>query len=169
MSPLQRLDIAVRSITPLMLTVLLALLSMVPVRMPGDLSVVPAFSLMAVFYWTIYRPDLMPAPVVFLIGLLQDLASGGIPGLTAFVLLGTYGVVLNQRRVFLGKPFAVTWWGFLMVATGALVIRWTLSSILFGQFMQVLPAVTQFIATVALFPLVVWLFVRTHRRILPQG
>lgn len=168
MTGLQRIDTAVRSVTPVVMTVFLAFLTVVPVRMPGEFSVVPAFTLMAVFYWTIYRPDLMPAPAVFIIGLLQDLMTDAPLGLTALILVGTYGIVLNQRRIFLGKPFAVTWWGFMMVATAALVVRWLLSSILAGVFLRIGPGITQYLATIGLFPLVVWLFVRTHRRILPN-
>jgi len=37
---------------------------------------------MATFHWTIYRADLLPALWLFLIGTVQDLLSGGLPGVT---------------------------------------------------------------------------------------
>jgi len=167
-SALGRLDLALRSVTPFFLTVTLILLGTMPLAMPVDWPITPAFGLMAVFYWSVYRPDLLPALAVFALGVLQDLISAAPLGITAVIYLGTYGVVLNQRKVFLGKPFAMSWWGFMMVAIVAAVVRWLLSSIFAGRVLEGHRMVTELAATILLFPLLVWLFVTTHRRILPQ-
>jgi rod shape-determining protein MreD len=153
---------------PFFLTVALILLGAMPIAMPVDWPIAPAFGLMAVFYWSVYRPDLVPALAVFALGVLQDLISGGPLGLTAIIYLGTYGIVLNQRKIFLGKPFTMSWWGFMMVAIAASFVRWLLSSILAGRLLDIHRMVTELGATILLFPLAVWLFVATHRRILPK-
>lgn len=163
-----RLDQTIRSLVPFLLTLLLAVISVAPITMPFEMTIEPAFTLMAVFYWTIYRPDLMPAAAIFVVGVIQDLISGGVVGVTALLLLGTYGVVVTQRRLFLGKPFAVTWWGFLMVGLIAAIVSWALSSILAGQAMPLGPTIARYGLSVALFPLLVWLLIRTHRRVLPR-
>jgi rod shape-determining protein MreD len=164
---LSRVDLALRSVTPFCMTVVLILLGSMPIAMPVDWPITPAFGLMAVFYWSVYRPDLLPALAVFSLGLLQDLIGGGPLGITAVIFLGTYGIVLNQRKVFLGKPFAMSWWGFMMVAISADAVRWLLSSILAGRALEPHRIVTELGATILLFPLSVWLFVAAHRRILP--
>jgi rod shape-determining protein MreD len=162
------MDLALRSVTPFFMTAALILLGAMPIVMPVDWPITPAFGLMAVFYWSVYRPDLLPALAVFSLGVLQDLISGGPLGLSAIIYLGTYGIVLNQRKIFLGKPFAMSWWGFMMVAIAGSAVRWLLSSILAGQLLEIHRMVTELGATIVLFPLAVWLFVATHRRILPQ-
>ena len=76
----------------------------------------PALPLIAVFYWTLYRPDLMPPVAAFVIGLLQDIL-GGLPlGVSACVLVGVHAAVNTQRRFFIGKSFAVVWLGFALVS-----------------------------------------------------
>ena len=67
------------SLLPVATTVLAMLLSIQPVHIPGYEAVTPAFTLMAAYHWTIYRPDLLPALALFVIGTLQDLLTGG-PG-----------------------------------------------------------------------------------------
>lgn len=165
---LARLWMQFRSIMPFSMTLLLGVMAQLPLSMPVDINVVPAFTLMAVFYWTIYRPDLLPPPAIFLIGLAEDLMSGNLMGLSALLLLATYGLVLNQRRTFLGKPFAVTWWGFAIVAGLALTTEWLVVSLLSWRILGVTQLALQYVTTVTLFPLVVWLFVSTHRHILPR-
>lgn len=165
---LSRIDLALRSVTPFLLTVALILIGAMPLSMPVDLPITPAFGLMAVFYWSVYRPDLLPALAVFALGLLQDLISGAPLGITAVIWLGTFAIVLNQRKIFLGKPFAMSWWGFSMVAVAAGAARWLISSALAGYMLDAHRMTAELAATVLLFPLSVSLFVATHRRILPK-
>ena len=83
-----------------------------PWRLPAFAEVTPAFAVMAVFYWTIYRPERLPYVATFGIGVLQDLLAGTPLGMTALLLLVVQGVVASQRTFFRGKPFLVIWWGF---------------------------------------------------------
>jgi rod shape-determining protein MreD len=165
---LSRIDLALRSVTPFLLTLALILLGAMPLSMPVDVPITPAFGLMAVFYWSVYRPDLLPAVAVFALGLLQDLIAGAPLGITAVIWLAAFSIVLNQRKIFLGKPFAMSWWGFSMVAMAAGAARWLISSTLAGHLLDAHRMTAELASTVLLFPLSVWLFVATHRRILPK-
>jgi rod shape-determining protein MreD len=124
---------------------------------------------MAVFYWTIYRPDLMPISFLFIVGLIEDCVTGGALGVTSLILVGTHGILLGQRRVFLGKPFALTWWGFALVACGAAILRYLIASWQAGTLVAITQAVMQCVSTLVLFPLVVGLCVGLHRRLLPSA
>ncbi len=159
---------ALARLTPGLLTLLLGLMTTVPLSMSGDTSVVPFLTLMAVFYWTIYRPDLLPAWAVFSIGLVQDLLDGTLVGLTAFLLLIVHKLVLNNRRAFLGKPFGLAWIGFMVTAALVLLAGWLAHSIAFGHLLTLEEPALRLLTSVALFPLLVWFFVRTHRSLLPQ-
>lgn len=158
---------ALGKVTPGAMTLLFALLSVIPVRMPDGLTVAPFLSLMAVYYWTLYRPDLMLPVLIFLIGLVQDLIGGAYLGLTPLLLLGTYSFALSQRRLFLGKPFALIWGGFLLVLLATSSLSWGAVSLITRTPVPLLQPGLQFLSTLLLFPLMVWLFVRTHRRLLP--
>src|SRR3546814_2231338 len=60
MTATQRVDLWFRQATPIALTVLLAVLSAVPIGVPGYSAVVPGYTAMAAFYWAVFRPDLQP-------------------------------------------------------------------------------------------------------------
>ena len=166
---LQRLDRFARNLIPFALSLLLVIIGTLPFQIPGYGLVGANLALMSVFYWSVYRPDLLPPWVAFLIGLLQDILVGTPPGLNALVLLLARAMVVSQGRVFRGKSFLVMWWGFAMVALGAQVLVWLLTTALQFALLDPMPAVFQGVLTVALFPFLTWFFARTHHAILQQG
>lgn len=163
----QRLDVWARAVTPAMVTCLLAVFGTLPVGIPGLDLVVPIYTAMAVFYWAIYRPDLLPAPVAFAIGLWQDVMTGQPPGLYALVLVLVHGTALSQRRAFVGKPFFLAWLGFASIIATVGILVWLLSSVLATTLIDPQPGLFQYGMTIVAFPLVAWLLVRVHRYALP--
>lgn len=163
-----RLDIFARALVPTVTLLLLALLGAVPLRLPEYALVMPAWTLMAVYYWAIYRPELAPAFVVFMIGLLQDVLAGGHIGLTAFTLLIAYGLVVSQRRFFHGKSFGVVWWGFMLISVGAGILNWLTASVLTGGPIAPEARVFSVLLTIALYPPVVLCLSQAHKVAPPQ-
>ncbi len=146
------LEAALRIVAPFVACLALAILSEVPLYLPGYGAVAPDLLLMGVFYWSIYRPSLLPSAVVFVIGLVQD-ALVGVPfGVNALVLVLVQGVVTSQRRFFHGKSFVVVWWAFLLVAWCAGTLSWVLMMVLNQALMDPTAGVFQAALTVALYP-----------------
>jgi rod shape-determining protein MreD len=159
----QRIDAAAREATPAMLTLALILLDVVPLRLPQFAVITPSFALMSVYYWTMYRAELMPGPVVLALGIFQDIVSGGPLGVGAFVLLATHGAVLTQRRVLMRRPFAVGWVGFVGVALAAFALNWLIMAVLYLALFNPLAAGVQYLMTVALYPPVAGVLLAIHR------
>lgn len=164
-----RLDLAVRRLTPLLITLGLVVLAQVPMQLPAGMPISPAFAVIAVYFWALHQPDLIPAPAVFAIGLFQDILAGLPIGLSAFVLLVIYGLVVSQRRYFFGKSFGVLWWGFATVAVVVGVLEWAAMSLLSVQVLPVWPIAVEQFTTAALYPVVAYIFVLTHRSILREA
>ena len=59
---LTQVDNALARLLPVATTAAAAALSIQPLHIPGYAALAPAFTLMAVYHWTIYRPDLLPPP-----------------------------------------------------------------------------------------------------------
>ncbi len=155
-----------RAAIPVALTLVFVLLGVLPYGVPYIAPVFPAFTLMAVYFWTIYRPDLFPAVAVFAVGIFQDVLNDMPLGLSALVLLLVYGFVISQGRVFLGKSYLVVWSGFAVVAAGASLIGWTVASLRFATFIEPGSFAIQLLLSVALYPCVSWLFVFVQRKFL---
>jgi rod shape-determining protein MreD len=154
-------------LVPAVTTLIFAVISVVPLHIPGFAAVMPALALMAAYHWTIYRPDSLPLGAVFFIGLLLDLLNGtSYLGTTALMLLLARTVVLGQRRHLVNRVFPVLWLGFLVLTAGAIGFEWLLVSLLQGTLLGPRPFVFQAVLTVACFPAGSYLLAWVHRAFL---
>ncbi len=162
----QRLDVIARKLTPFALTLALIVLSVVPTHLPGFARVAPMLAVMAIYHWTLYRPELMPAAALFFLGLLQDSLLGTPLGVNVLVFLTVYGVVLSQRRFFAGKSFLITWLGFALVAAGAAAESWLLVSAFHVTLLEPTAVFYGYILTAGFFPVLAWIFIRWQQAFL---
>ncbi len=161
-----RLDNAAANLLPVTTMVLAAIASMQPIHLRGYAALTPAFILMAAYHWTIYRPDLLPPTALFMIGTVQDLLCGGVPGVTALVLLLARGVMLKFRRHFLNRPFPFVWAGFALLTGGAMLFLWTVNSLLAAELLDVGGTVFRGLLTVSVFPVASFLLGRSQRALM---
>lgn len=161
-----RMDTWVRHLVPFGITLALMLLTVVPTRIPGFAAVAPMLPLMGVYYWAIYRPDLLPAWAAFLIGLLYDIIGGTPLGVNALVMLLVQGTAASQRKFFLGKSFAVAWWAFGLLTGGAVGLAWLLVSFLIGRTIDPAPVIFEYLLTLSVFPVLTWTLARTQLALL---
>lgn len=162
----QRIDKAGRNLAPGAVTVMLALIGMVPLGLPAYSQISPNLTLIAIYYWGVHRPDLLRMPLIFFIGLLQDLLVGGPFGLTVIQLILVYWLVLTQRRLFLSSSFSLLWLGFALIMAAASLLQWAVFSLMIGHLLAPQPVFFQGLMTLALFPLVGWFLIRVHRAFL---
>lgn len=155
-----RLDKFARDLTPFGLTFVLLIVDAVPFHIPGFAQVAPLLPMIGIYFWAVYRPDLMPATAVFALGILHDFLSGLPVGVSAVTFLAVQGAAMAQRDFFFGKSFIIVWLGFLIVAAGALVLQWLLSSLVAGGFVDGRSALYQYGLTAAFFPILAWLLTR---------
>ncbi|MEE2699079.1 MAG: rod shape-determining protein MreD [Pseudomonadota bacterium] len=155
-----RIDLLARQLSPVLLTLVLVVISVVPVRILDFSTFVPLFPLASVYHWTIFRPNLLPIYAVFLIGILQDVLTGSPIGVNAFVYLLVYGAVLSQNVFFTDKSFFILWIGFALISAGAVVVNWFIISILNVTVVEIQNAVTQYFLTLGFFPAAAWFFLR---------
>ncbi len=162
---LRRLDGLATDLTPFVVALVLIMFSAMPINVSSIGPVAPNLGLIAVFYWTIYRPDLMPAIAVLPLGLWQDLMNAGPIGLNALTLLIVYGVIVFQRVFFRGKSFLIVWWAFGLTAAFAAAVFWLAVMAWHLRYVDPAPLAFQLGLTVAVFPLLYWLLSRIHRSI----
>lgn len=165
---LHRMDVLARQLTPFLLTLTLVIINVVPLHIPGFSRVAPLLPLMAVYHWAIFRPRLLPAYAVFLIGLLQDILTGAPVGVNALVFLLVYGAVLSQKQFFNGKSFFILWLGFSLIAAGAAMVNWLAISILHVTLAEPKTVFYQYLLTLAFFPAIAWVFMRWQHAFLRQ-
>lgn len=154
---------------PAATTLLAALISVLPVHIPGYAALTPVFTLMAAYHWTIYRPDLLPPLALFAIGLAEDLLAGSPIGINALLLLLSRSAVLGYRRHFVNRSFAFVWAGFALLTVMALFGLWALHCILSLGLSDFRVTVIRAVLTVAIFPLASFLLGRAQRAVMGAG
>ena len=90
------------SAVPVVLAVLGVLIANLPLSLFGGLLPSPLLALMPIYFWALVRPDLMPPIAAFGIGVLEDLFSGGPPGIWAAAFVVSYVLVDRERDTFAG-------------------------------------------------------------------
>ena len=153
---------------PITISVCLVLVATLPYGLPKSSLAAPILALISVYYWSVFRPELMPAGAAFLIGLMVDILSGGPPGLNALLLILVHWAASGQRRVLAGKSFAVSWLGHLLIAAGAAVINWFFASLFYTTAIESVPLVVSHAIGTAAYPLVA-LFLARMQLLIGQG
>ena len=156
----------INRLMPMLTTMLCVIASVVPAHLPAFTAVAPAFALMAIYHWTLYRPDLLPFMAVFAVGLLLDMLTAAPLGVSSLVLLLAYSLVLSQREHLLMRPFTIVWVGFLVLAVAVSALQWLVVSLFYGMLLDVRAFLFQGVLTVATYPVMSYLLVRVQRTLL---
>ena len=166
---LPRVNNGAARLLPVATTLLAAVISVLPVQIPGYAALTPVFTLMAAYHWTIYRPDLLPPFALFAIGLTEDLLAGSPIGVNALLLLLTRVAVLGYRRYFINRNFPFVWTGFTLLTATAMFGLWALHCMLDLSLLDFRNAVIRAALTIAVFPVASLMLGRTQRAMMGAG
>lgn len=149
---------------PFLCAALGAILANFPVSFLGGVLPPPLFVLMPLYFWALVRPDLMPPAAVFALGILQDLLSGGPPGIWAASFIATYTIIDRQRDSFAGLSGWAAIMGFAVAALIASLCAYLLAALYFLKFPAVLPVLASWIVSLFLYFPAVVVMGAIHRR-----
>ena len=161
--PWRQLDIAARYTFPSGSLVFGLFVIGMPFGIPGQAELWPVYTLACVYFWSLYRPASLPAPVVVLAGVLLGLLGLSPFGLWAVLLLVLQGVVLAVRRRLAPQSFFLTWLAFCGLAVTIAALAWLLESLLTLKMLPVQPLLIEALFSVGLYPVVAGFFIRAHR------
>ncbi|MEO1015954.1 MAG: rod shape-determining protein MreD [Pseudomonadota bacterium] len=139
-----------------------------PLRLAEGAVPTPVLPLVVVYYWSIYSPSNLPAFGIFLIGLFQDLLTGGPLGLWPTIYLLASYLVATQRSYFHGREQRVVWLGFAVIAFISAVVLWSVMSLMSGAPLPVRWLAVQMAGTILLYPLIAGAFAEFHRRVIVE-
>ena len=158
-------------LVPLATTFALTLFGVLPLPIPYYGVVAPSLTLIAVYYWMVFRPDLMPSLGLFAIGIVNDALAGAPLGVSPLIYLVIQVAIVSQRRFLVGQPFWMLWSGFALLVPPATLFEWSALSLLREAPLPPLSAMTAALLTILLFPLLAYVLVRLQRALLgvPPG
>jgi rod shape-determining protein MreD len=159
----RRLDAMSRHAWPGTVMFLGLLVIGLPFGVPGQAELRPAYAMSCVFFWSLYRPASLPAPVVAGAGVLLDLLGMSPLGMWAVLLLVLQGSTLAARRRLIPQGFLMTWLVFFAFACAGAGLAWGMESVLELNMLPVWPAVIVGLAAAGVYPALAGFFIRAHR------
>jgi len=148
------------------LTCLLLILSLVSFSLPFTGAIRPLFILIPLYYWSVYRPTIMPLLWVFALGLLIDLIMGVPVGLHAALFVIAHFIIKTQRLFLMGQPYMMLWLGFMIVCMSVFAVKWLFFMALYQSTIAINAPLSSAGITILLFPIFASVLALVHR-ILP--
>jgi rod shape-determining protein MreD len=112
-----------------------------------------SFLLIGIYFWLIFKPSLIPYPLLFAAGLMLDFLSGGLVGVYTFCFMILGIIVRNQRKFLLGQSWSVVWAGFCVAVVIMTFIQFLAYSLAYLTFPPLLPMCFGFAISCLLYPL----------------
>ena len=142
-------------------------LDIIALPSPFDVLMIIPFLNIGVYYWAAYRPALIPAIAVFILGLLVDIMAGTPLGLSAVLLVLVRWAVADQRAFLSGQSFPMVWLVFIVMNTAIVLLQWLVTGLVNLGWANIMSLSPQIIAGVIAFPPLCMIFHLVHK-ILPS-
>ena len=151
---------------PVGVTVLLAILMLLPIGSGVANVTMPHLVLISVFYWLSSRPLLMPYGACAAIGFALDLWLDVPLGLNMVLLLLARLFVLGQLKHYKGRNRVVHWAVFSVMAVALYALSWIIMSIVGGKLWPLKPLALQWLVTAFSYAPVAFVLGRLRRWVL---
>ena len=125
-----------------------AFLSNIPISLTGGALPPPLLALVPIYFWCLVRPDLMTPATTFAIGIVEDVLSGGAPGLWTLSFVLTYAAVARSRDSFAGLSGLGAVLGFSVAALVACTCAYAITALSFWRLPLPGPIVSELAMTV---------------------
>lgn len=160
---LQRSRAILWAIAPFLIALFCVMVYAAPFHI-GDLTIpMPVLPLMAIYFWTMRNPRLMPPIAIFLIGLFQDFVTGGPVGLWALAYLLSTAIMATQREIFIGRGRTSLWVGFMLAILITTVLVWVIARLSLGAAPFAARLGMEMLITLIFYPAVGRIFSLVHR------
>jgi rod shape-determining protein MreD len=128
------------------------------------LNVMGIFYVASIYYWSIYRPSLWPAWLLFVTGLVKDMILG-LPyiGLNSLVFITIYMIVRNQRTFLSGQGFFMIWAGYGLVCLLTCFIFWIALCLYLAATAPYVSLSIEFFVMILSFPLIISVMGLLHK------
>lgn len=145
---------------PVLLLLFAALVSLTPMPFAGDMAIMPSFSLITVFYWSLLRPAQLPAITIFIAGLIIDAFAAPALGLNILILLTMRMMAIRFSSRFARQTIWFFWAGFWLMSLPCWLIFWMLASLQADRVLSMTPALLDWSFTALCYPLLHLVFTR---------
>lgn len=153
------------AVVPFGMAVVGCLLANLPVSFTGGVLPAPLFGLMPVYFFGLMRPDLMPVWAALLVGALEDLLSGGAPGVWAMAFVACYIFADRQRDSLAGLASFGAIAGFAAALLVAIATAFAVVALYYGHLPHIGPVAVTLAVNVLWYIPALWLMNKTQHEL----
>jgi len=146
--------------------VFFVLLTAMPLHIAGASQVMPALTLICIYYWNTFSPGMLPYLFLAVLGLLEDTLYGLPIGLSSTVNILFAVMLLYEHRNFGKAQFGAVWFGFALLSLIAIAIEWAIMSFYEGQMLPAGADLLRWLATCFAYPPMHLLLTRAYRALM---
>lgn len=141
-------------IFPSLSILLLMIIMVLPYKIQLISDIMPFLTLIGIYYWSVFKPGMMPVAVVFILGVMQDILLGSPIGLMPFLFIIVQQFVFFQGRQFLERDFIFNWVVFVMLVMGYGFLYWAITSLYYKTMLSYIDISGQVFLTIAFYPII---------------
>lgn len=123
----------------------------------------PNFAIIIIYYWTIYRPDLINVILIFFLGLIQDISTGLPIGFYSFEFLILYIITIKQRPFLVSKAFFTNWICFIPIALLIYLLEWVILQTIINKHIEIMPVFFSMLLTITIYPIITRILQSLHK------
>lgn len=155
----------ITAMVPITMGLVCVFLVNIPVSLLGGAVPPPLLALVPIYFWCLVRPDLMTPAAALAIGIAEDIASGGPPGVWTLAFVLTYALVARQRDSFAGLSGLVAVVGFGAAASVACASAYFTIAALYWHLPPLAPILSELAMTVLFYVPAVYVAGIIHHRL----
>lgn len=153
------------ALVPFGMAVVGSLLANLPISFTDGFLPAPLFGLMPVYFFGLMRPDLMPVWAALLAGALEDLLSGGAPGVWAMAFVACYIFADRQRESLAGLASFGAIVGFAAALMVAVITAFAIVAVYYWRLPHIGPVAAALAANVLWYIPALWLMNKTQHQV----
>lgn len=157
------LDALLRYGTAYLLLVLMFMLSVVTIPFLPVGAFKISFFLIALYYWSVYRPRFILPWLAFASGFLIDVLAGFPLGLNAFLYVAVQAVIISQRRLLTVQNFFIIWAGFAVVMVLVSLAQWIVMGMFIGKNVSIYSLSLEAGMSILMYPVVALILSVPHK------
>ncbi|HLY04242.1 MAG TPA: hypothetical protein VKR31_00695 [Rhizomicrobium sp.] len=153
------------ALVPFGLAVVGSLLANFPISFTDGFLPAPLFGLMPVYFFGLMRPDLMPVWAALLAGALEDLLSGGAPGVWALAFVACYIFADRQRESLAGLASFGAVAGFAAALMVAVATAFAVVAVYYWRLPHIGPVAASLAINILWYIPALWLMNKTQHQV----
>jgi len=154
LSKTQEQSHGLKVVFPFLSILFLIVVMVLPYNIPVIGDIMPYLTLIGVYYWSVFKPEMLPVAAVFILGLVQDVLMGSPFGLMPLMLIVVQQFVFIQGRQFLERDFIFNWVIFVMLVVGFGAVYWIITSLYYREVLDYFDVFGQILLTIAFYPII---------------